>query len=336
MNAAPDESLVVRKYKERHVINPGVGHPRLRWGKLFEPEVEVRRYRNVVLVLEGSNKYIFNKGDYFKYGQVKDGDVKNIKGLTLNMVEPGGSLFSHWLFDCISKIPLVRDAGFCVKNFDNIILNVVNRPYHNEALIKLGIDDDVVIERNKEGAVYVVEDLLDITPSRYKMVTPGWQVEYIRSMFQNKAALDCHAPRSKKVFINREKGRRALIDENRGLETLKDRGFEILNLEKMTVSTAASIFNSAEFVLGPHGAGFSNLVFSRPKTKVLESFSRHVSSEFFLLSQEIGAEHEFAEEPDEKGRKWFECELDYSEDFVDINSAKVKLTEATLCHDFAR
>ncbi|SEO44461.1 Protein of unknown function [Vreelandella aquamarina] len=336
MNAAPDESLVVRKHKERHVVNPEVGHPRLCWGKLFEPEIEVRRYRNVVVVLEGSKKYIFNKDDYFKGEEVKVDDVKNIRGLTLNMVEPGGSLFSHWLFDCVSKIPLVRDAGFNIKDFKNIILNVANRPYHNETLNKLGVDDGVVVERNKEGTVYLVEDLIDITPSRYKMVTPCWQVEYIRSLFHDKGASDCHTLPSKKVFINREKGRRALIDDNKGLETLKDRGFEILNLDKITVSAAASIFNSADFVLGPHGAGFSNIVFSKPKTKVLESFSRHVSSEFFLLSQEIGVEHEFAEEPDEKGKRWFEYDLDYSKNFVDINSAKVKLTETTLSHDFAR
>ena len=51
-------------------------------------------------------------------------------------------------------------------------------------------------------------------------------------------------------------------------------GFQSLTLSKLSFIEQVKIFNSAETVVGLHGAGFANLVFCKPGTKVLELKSK--------------------------------------------------------------
>ena len=44
------------------------------------------------------------------------------------------------------------------------------------------------------------------------------------------------------------------------------------------------LFNNAKFVIGPHGAAFSNLVFCRPKTKVIEIKPRKQPNNYKKIS----------------------------------------------------
>ena len=51
---------------------------------------------------------------------------------------------------------------------------------------------------------------------------------------------------------------------------LKSKGFKIFKLSNFPFKKQISIFYNAKLIVGPHGAGFSNLVFCRKNTKVIE------------------------------------------------------------------
>jgi hypothetical protein len=74
------------------------------------------------------------------------------------------------------------------------------------------------------------------------------------------------APR---IFITR-RGPRSIINESEVLRALRPLGFESHCLEGMRLADQISLFSRAECVIGPHGAGLTNLVFCRPGTKVAE------------------------------------------------------------------
>jgi len=63
---------------------------------------------------------------------------------------------------------------------------------------------------------------------------------------------------------------RSIINENEVKDFLKKQGFEFLTLSKHHFNQQVEIFNQAECVVGLHGAGFANIVFCEPNTKVLE------------------------------------------------------------------
>jgi capsular polysaccharide biosynthesis protein len=49
-------------------------------------------------------------------------------------------------------------------------------------------------------------------------------------------------------------------------------GFKIIDLEQLTFREQVNLFNSADFVVAPHGAGLSNLIWSANKVNVFEIF----------------------------------------------------------------
>ena len=62
-----------------------------------------------------------------------------------------------------------------------------------------------------------------------------------------------------------------MLWRNYEIETfLKSKGFKILKLSELSFLNQITIFNNAKFIVGPHGAGFANLIFCKKNTKILE------------------------------------------------------------------
>ena len=82
-------------------------------------------------------------------------------------------------------------------------------------------------------------------------------------------------PRSK-IYVSRVGSIRQLRNEEALEEFLANQGFDVLRSSDLSdVLKNAQIFNRAELVIGPHGAGLANLAFCRPGTVVLEIASKN-------------------------------------------------------------
>ena len=68
----------------------------------------------------------------------------------------------------------------------------------------------------------------------------------------------------KKLYISRRKSKnRRVINENEILDNLHRQGFLAVDLEDLSVEDQIRRFASAKIVIGPHGAGLVNIIFSR-------------------------------------------------------------------------
>ena len=68
--------------------------------------------------------------------------------------------------------------------------------------------------------------------------------------------------------------------------------FETVYLEGMSIVEQILLFQTAEFVVGVHGAGLTNLVFCEPGTKVIEFMpSAEIRPFFWLISQKLDMVH---------------------------------------------
>ena len=80
----------------------------------------------------------------------------------------------------------------------------------------------------------------------------------------------------KKIYIDRSdsisnvKHLRTIENEEEVKNYLSSVGFEIVRLSEYSFKDQVSIFNAAETIIGLHGAGFANIVFSKPNTKIIE------------------------------------------------------------------
>ena len=115
-------------------------------------------------------------------------------------------------------------------------------------------------------------------PLADSLYIPTWIFDFLRQVFLKKINLRITEKKrySNKIFINRKDGTgwRYIINENEVEKNLISQGFQSLTLSKLSFIEQVKIFNSAETVVGLHGAGFANLVFCKPGTKVLELKSK--------------------------------------------------------------
>jgi capsular polysaccharide biosynthesis protein len=92
----------------------------------------------------------------------------------------------------------------------------------------------------------------------------------------------------RRIFIERAH-LRGVLNSAEMSKFLTERGFTAYRLEEMPFEEQVSLFSNAEFVISPHGAGLSNLIFSPKGTKVLELMPDVESRPFFWhLSATLG------------------------------------------------
>ncbi|MFD1883329.1 glycosyltransferase family 61 protein [Paracoccus pacificus] len=80
---------------------------------------------------------------------------------------------------------------------------------------------------------------------------------------------------SRRLLISRKRAAsRKLIEEDLLLKALAPLGFEEFVAEGMSAIEQIAAFNSAEIIIGPHGAGQANMIFCNPDCHVIELTQR--------------------------------------------------------------
>lgn len=140
-------------------------------------------------------------------------------------------------------------------------------------------------ERWQLPTLYLIDDM---QPVRRTFLSP----DIINSM-RDLAILGyglSPAPPHRRLYINRNDTRkRRIANEAEIWPSFARRGFQNIAAGKLSFRDQVALFAEAEIVAGPHGAGFSNLLFAPDSAKVLEiSNVERVKSVYFLLTKAMG------------------------------------------------
>ncbi|WP_167670267.1 glycosyltransferase family 61 protein [Paenibacillus tianmuensis] len=217
--------------------------------------------------------------------------------------------YFHWMFDVLPRIELLRKSGFRIDKF------VLNRqwfpPFQDETLAVLGIPNEKIIDSrvDLQARKLVVPSIINrynfntntfIKPS----VIPKWPCDFLRATFLHPSHNDC-SMQHEYIYISREYARhRRVINEEEVVDQLAALGFKKVTLDSMKVAEQVQLFSCAKFIIAPHGAGLTNLVFCKPGTKVIELFStqympaffwmvsNHVQLDYYYLIAHVNKNHE--------------------------------------------
>ena len=74
----------------------------------------------------------------------------------------------------------------------------------------------------------------------------------------------------RRLYITRQASRRRIVNHDEVLVTLERHGFSEVPAEGLSVAEQIALFAQAEAVIGVHGAGLANAVFSPPGTLLIE------------------------------------------------------------------
>ena len=169
--------------------------------------------------------------------------------------------YHHWLLECL---PLLLAYA---EDHDPAHMRLLLPPDLN-AFQKSALD---VLEIPESARFpYPAQGLLCETlcvPDLGKFSAP--QLNHTRSYLWQKLGLTPQPTR--KLYVSRQhaSGRRVL-NEAELLPLLQAEGFEILYLEKLSFVEQIQHFSEAAVIMGPHGAGLTNLLFAAKQTQIIE------------------------------------------------------------------
>ena len=169
--------------------------------------------------------------------------------------------YYHWMIEALPRLDLYERSGVSIDCF----YAPVRTRFQRESLDLLGISPERILPATRQthlAPARLVASSFTGSPSLAK-------TDYLSRRLGLHAGL--LAGRSRRIFIARAGRRaRAIANEKELLRSLEPLGFERLRLEAMPLVEQVSLFQQAECVVGPHGAGLTNLMFCRPGTQVIE------------------------------------------------------------------
>lgn len=206
-------------------------------------------------------------------------------GVSAFMGTCGGEAYYHWLFDVLPKVDLLERAGFGLGDIDNFVFNPLRHPFQRETLDILGVPLDRVVECSS----YCLREYERLVVPRISKNPHPLSVDFLRRTFMG----DVAEGGPSRIYVSRERcGCRRVLNEGEVFEALEELGFVKVVLEDYGFLEQVGFFNNVDVVVSPHGSGLSNLVFSRPKTKVVEFFSpSYVNVIYWAFSNLLGLDY---------------------------------------------
>lgn len=195
--------------------------------------------------------------------------LPRIAQLSLSVGVPtcdGMDNYFHWLFEVIPRIHLLKESGLKIEKY----YVPGDRAFQTETLRLVGIATSDAIEPSESAHLRCNEV---IVPTRMPGIS-ACAVAFLRQEFLRESVIGPQPLRRRRLYISRATapGRRVRNEEVLSVE-LTRMGFEVAVLEKLSVAQQVRLFHEAAVVIGPHGAGMSNLVFCQAQTLVIEMFA---------------------------------------------------------------
>ncbi len=170
--------------------------------------------------------------------------------------------FYHWMYEVLPRIHLVEKSGN-VLEFN--IYVAAHKSFQKTSLELMGIPKERIIDASAYDAISTPHLVVPSTP----ILPTAWGCQFLRDRILPQMK---QRPR-KRIYVSRKDAdKRRVINEEEVYALLKQYDFEQVELANRPLLEQMELFHAAEIVVGPHGAGFSHLVFCNPGTPFLEFF----------------------------------------------------------------
>ena len=234
------------------------------------PSFQLRNVKNV----KCEENVVFKKGTpRFK---------KKLQGNVFSLLTggAGNSNYWHWLFDVLPRLEILSKIEH-YKKIDYFLCPSLEEKFQNETLDIIDINKNKRLSSKKyrhisTKSITAVDhpSVLNNNPSKEIQNIPNWISKWLKNVFLKKLERNKIFP--KKIYIDRRDAKsnhkhlRKIINEKEIITLLKEKNFKVISLSELTFVDQVSLFNNIDQVVGLHGAGFANIVFCKPGTKVLE------------------------------------------------------------------
>jgi glycosyltransferase involved in cell wall biosynthesis len=199
--------------------------------------------------------------------------------------------YYHWLVEGLLPLDVLSRALGLDSNLKIVLpksMDINALLDHRESLRAIGFGERDIVETaanliKVREAIWVDCDLVQSMPA-----------PHLKDFQQRIAALYASVgiPRGRRLLVARKGPTRTIHNLEQVQAFLSRYDFETVYLEGMSMTDQILLFQSAEFIIGPHGAGLANLLFCEPGTRVIELMPVVEMRPFFwLISQKLDLVH---------------------------------------------
>jgi len=236
--------------------------------------------KNNFLIKEGSFQQISGKLLHPKFNSVLHTGtpriLKKFSGKLFSLVQGiSGENYFHWMVDILPKF-FILSKNYKLEHIQYFYLPEIKN-YQLLTLKILGINKKKII--NSKIYRHIYSNLIIIVDHpwynkgfvhKYATNLPSWIIIWIKKKFlKYKKKFNC----SKKIFIDRRESKFnhcQIINDDEVYNYLKKKGFKKYQVGKLNLFKQIYLFWNAKIVVGAHGAAFTNIIFCKPKTKIIE------------------------------------------------------------------
>ena len=195
--------------------------------------------------------------------------------------------YYHWTLEVLPRLGAVLNSGFRWHDFDQFLIRNKGLPFQIESLQALGCPLSRVVQEVGR-ACFDCERLTTVThPANY--IPSEFAVNYLAGPFAEAVKAQKGAEKKasypEKIYLSRLGTRRQLANEAALTEALREKGFTTVDLGTCSLDEQIYLFEHARVIVGPHGAGFANLVYCKAGTRVVEVFHpNHVETMYWGIA----------------------------------------------------
>lgn len=212
---------------------------------------------------------------------------KKIDKTVVSLIQDAsGKNYAHWLLDILPKLEILNKT-IPTDTVDYFLLPELKYNFQYETLKILGIPTKKILN-TKFNRHIKAKKLIIIDHPWYSKGTVHdeminiheWIIKWLRKKF-----LEFSDSKTKdlKLFIDRSDSifnHCKLINANDVWNLLKKNGFQKLKLSSINFQEQVNLFNSADTIVGAHGAGLANTIFSKANTKIIEIKPKNHNNQF--------------------------------------------------------
>lgn len=197
--------------------------------------------------------------------------------------------YYHWCCDVLARLHRVLPR---LEPDVQIILPAHLTAWQKRSLELIGLPLNRCVEHSGRRP-WKVERLVYVSPVAMTGDHEPVSLQWVRDAIRRGVGLTSMKPGWRKLYLDRKNAvARNVVNEAELLPLLQSRGFEIVDCGRLSFDEQVQLFAEAACVAGPHGAAFTNILWSPPGLKVLEIFEPgSVRRCYWSMCQALGHRH---------------------------------------------
>ena len=197
----------------------------------------------------------------------------------------------HWIIDCLPKLISLERAQVGRKL--TLLMPQGLSEFQRESMEAL-LPAHFSVEYLSPETWIESERFLwpSLASGRCNALLPEGYLEAIRArIFARYGVARARGP-WRRLYVTRRNARHRRVTNEEAVDgLLREFGFEVVELEKLSLREQVELFQEAAFVVGPHGAGLVTTVFSGPLTLLVFYATKRPPNYFHTQAKALGQRH---------------------------------------------